>query len=297
MRQLPSLSALLAFEAAARHVSFQAAAHELHLTPSAVSHQVRNLETWFGRRLFVRATRRLALTEEGQRLLADLAPALDSIHDACAALRPPQRRSQLAVHCAPSFAAKWLGPRLPQFMQAHPSCPIRLSSSPDPIQLALRPDIDVHIAYGTPPQAPGIVAEGLGAEVTAPLASPALLAGAPDTLRERLQDAVHIESQLNPVRWADWCRLNGLRPSRRPSPSFDRGSLAVAAAVDGLGVALETRRFAEQELERGQLVALLGPEWQTVERTLHYLCYREADRHDAHLSVFVRWIKAELGLT
>lgn len=294
MRQLPPMSAVIAFEAAARHVSFQAAARELHLTPSAVSHQVKNLETWCRSRLFVRAPRRLSLTEDGRRLLAELAPALDAVHEAFAVLRPVAGRSHLAVHCTPSFAAKWLGPRLPQFMQAHPSPAIRLSSGPDPVDFARRADVDVNIAYGVPPDLPGVVVEDLGPEVTAPLCSPRLLPPGGVWTPDRLKDAVLIESSLNPVRWTDWARLNGVKLGERPRPAFDRGSLAVAAAVDGLGIALESLRFAEAELQRGELVALTGPGFQSIERPLHYLCYRESDLGQAALRVFVHWLKGEL---
>jgi len=142
---------------------------------------------------------------------------------------------------------------------------------------------------------PGILVEDLGLEITAPLCAPRLLEAGPDAWRRRFEEVVCIESQLNPVRWADWCKLNGLRPSVRPSPSFDRGSLAVAAAVDGLGVALETLRFAEAELARGELVALVEPEWTSVQRRLHFLCYRESEKNQPDLKTFVQWLKRELG--
>ena len=120
MRRLPSFFSLRAFEAAARLGGFTQAGEALHLTPSAISHQVRALETWFGRALFTRSVRKVTLTADGQRLLEQLSQAFDQIEDACAQLRPPEAGSELAVHCSPSFAAKWLGPRLPQFMAAHP---------------------------------------------------------------------------------------------------------------------------------------------------------------------------------
>lgn len=296
MRHLPPMSAVIAFEAAARHVSFLAAAQELHLTPSAVSHQVKNLEIWCGRRLFVRYPRRLLLTEDGRRLLQDLGPALDVIHAAFGAMRPVDRRSHLAVHCSPSFAAKWLGPRLPRFMTAHPSPAIRLSSGPEPVDLAKHPAIDVHIAYGHTPDGPGIVVEDLGLEDTVPLCSPQLLAQVGSVTPEALRELVLIESSLNPVRWPDWARLHGVRLQDRPRPAFDRGSLAIAAAVDGLGVALETLRFAESELAKGELVALKGQGFEAVSRPLHYLCYRESDLANPALRVFVGWLKHQLGL-
>ena len=294
MRRLPPLASVVAFEAAARHESFLAASAELSLTPSAISHQVRNLETWLGRRLFIRATRRLSLTDDGRHLLADLTPALNSIDEACALLRPRSQRCQLAVHCAPSFATKWLGPRLVGFMKAHPSLTIRLSSGAEPVNLVKNTSIDVLIAYGTAPIEKGVVVESLGMEKTTPLCSPRLLRAGRRISGEELLGMVLIESQLNPVRWDDWCKRNGLKMPRGERPSFDRGSLAVAAAVDGMGVALETQRFAEAELARGELVAIIGPGLRAIRRPMHYLCYRSSGEAPQGLTTFATWLKQEL---
>ncbi len=290
MRRLPSFFALRAFEAAARLGGFKQAGYELHLTPSAISHQVRALERWFGRALFLREVRKVTLTADGQRLLDGLGPAFDSIEDACDALRPVEMRSELAVHCSPSFAAKWLGPRLPQFMAAHPAIVIRLSSSAEPVDLSKATDIDIDIAYGEPPARHNVVVEPLGLETTAPMCSPRLLAGrslqAPgDLLRLTL-----IDSKVNPVQWADWCALNELQLPAGARPSFDRGSMAIAAAADGMGVALETTRFAEQELERGDLVALDGAAFRRIERITHFICYRKASSDNPNLRAFRDWV-------
>ncbi|MGH1571275.1 LysR family transcriptional regulator [Methylobacterium sp. P31] len=149
MRRIPSFPALRAFEAAARLGSFARASAELHLTPSAVSHQIRALERWFGQPLFRRANRQATLTADGQRLLSGLTDAFDAIEAVCAELSPPPP-SSLAVHCTPSFAAKWLGPRLPAFLETHPGIAIRLSTSADPVDLGRREEIDMLIAYGRP---------------------------------------------------------------------------------------------------------------------------------------------------
>lgn len=295
MRQLPPLASIVAFEAAARHESFLEASVELNLTPSAISHQVRNLETWFGRRLFIRAPRRLSLTDDGRRLLEEVSPALDAIDGACAVMRPKPRRSQLAVHCSPSFATKWLGPRLPRFMKAHPTVAIRLSSSAAPANLARDTSIDVGIAYGAPPSEKGVVVEPLGVETTAPMCSPKLLPKRRRVKAEDLLRLVLIESQLNPVSWADWCKHNGLRLPRQQRPSFDRGALAVAAAVDGMGVTLESERFAEAELARGELVAIVGPGLRPIEQPMHFLFYRASEESSIELSTFAAWLRRELG--
>lgn len=293
VRRLPSLPALRAFEAAARLGSFAAAAEELKLTPSAISHQVRALEAWFDRPLFLRTTRRVELTDEGRRLLGDLTQAFDLIHDSCAALRAPSQRRELAVHCAPSFAAKWLSPRLAAFLQAHPAITPRLTSDAEPPDLRRNAALDVAITYGRPPERAGVEVEALGLERTVPMCAPRRVPAEPGpaaVLRLPL-----IESKLNPVHWADWCRLNRLRLPDAARPSFDRGSLAIAAAVDGVGVALETTRFAEAELARGELVLLDGPGFRQIERETHFLCWRRADRQRPALLAFREWLAQQLA--
>ncbi len=294
MRRLPSFFALRAFEAAARLGGFTQAGEELHLTPSAISHQVRALETWFGRALFTRGVRKVTLTIDGQRLLDQLGPAFDQIEDACAALRPPESRSELAVHCSPSFAAKWLGPRLPQFMAAHPSIVIRMSSSAEPADLAKSTDIDIDIAYGAPPPHGNVVVEALGLEATVPMCSPRLLDSSSVTVPADLLQFTLIDSKVNPVQWADWCKLNDLKLPAGARPSFDRGSMAIAAAADGMGIALETTRFAGQELARGDLVILDGASFRRIERVTHFICYRKSAIDNQRLMAFCDWMKAQL---
>ncbi|MGJ7580154.1 LysR substrate-binding domain-containing protein [Variovorax sp. RHLX14] len=294
MRRLPSFFGLRAFEAAARLGGFKQAGDELHLTPSAISHQVRALETWFGRALFVREVRKVTLTADGQRLLDRLSPAFDQIEEACTELRPPESRSELAVHCSPSFASTWLGPRLPQFMAAHPSIVIRLSSSAEPVDLPKATDIDVDIAYGPPPSRQNVIVEPLGLEPTVPMCSPRLLEGRSLRTPADLLSFTLIDSKVNPVRWADWCNLNGLRLPVGARPSFDRGSMAIAAAADGMGIALETTRFAEQEIERGELVVLEGDSFRRIEQVMHFLCYRKAAVDNEKLMAFRGWMQAQL---
>ncbi len=295
MRRLPSFFALRAFEAAARLGSFAAAAAELSLTPSAISHQVRALEGWFDRPLFVRSVRQLTLTADGSRLLRSLGAAFDLIEEGCAALRPAAQRRELAVHCAPSFATKWLGPRLTDFMRAHPAITIRMSSGAEPIDLHKHGEIDLAITYGPPARQSGVTVESLGVEATVPLVAPALLPASSALTPRDVTRLKLIESKLNPMQWPDWCRLNGVRLPDTPRPSFDRGSLAVAAAVDGLGVALETTRFAEAELASGALLQIDGPAFQRIVRDTHFLCYREAGVDNAQLQAFRQWLQAQIA--
>lgn len=295
MRSIPSFSALRAFEAAARLGGFALAARELHLTPSAVSHQVKSLEQYFGRQLFVRRHRQVTLTRQGSRLLEGLNDAFDTIEVACAALRAPPSVSSLAVHCTPSFASKWLGPRLPDFMQRFTGIQLQLSSSADPIDLLRRSDLDMVVAYGTPLRQSGIEVVPLGTERICVLAAPAqaaALKAADDVDAWRRVNL--IDSILSPVRWDDWLVAHDIAAGTASSrTAFDRGALSISAAAQGLGLALETTRFAEAELQRGELEELAIAGTTAFEREVHFLCYRENDKEDHKIKAFRTWLLAE----
>ncbi len=298
MRQIPSFLALRAFEAAARLESFVLASEELHLTPSAISHQVRALEEHFGRLLFVRRNRQVELTPEGGSLLRRLTPALDALEAACAETGRAPPAQTLCVHCAPSFASKWLGPRLPLFMRRHPGIAIRLSASAEPIDLARQEGLDLVIAYGTVAPRRGVVVEALGVEQVAALAAPDLARQCEPLDPAALLRLTLIESAVSPVRWGEWFDLNGLAPpaaAPAPRPSFDRAALAVSAAVQGLGVVLESTRFAQEEIARGELVLLGGRAVRPVPRELHFLCFRAAQRDLPKVLAFRGWLLETLG--
>lgn len=295
MQRTPSLHALRAFEAAARLGSFARASKELHLTPSAISHQVRALEQHFARPLFMRANRQVILTPDGERLLAGLSQAFGTIQDVCAELSPRPRSQDLSVHCTPSFAAKWLGPRLPRFMVEHANINLRLSSSADLPDLMRHEEIDVAIAYGSAPKVRGVATRSLGQEEIAALCSPEYAAAHRAGEAKDFDRIVLLESSFSPVRWSDWFAHNGLRPSsRRSGPSFDRGSLVVAAAAQGLGVALETTRFAQAELDAGSLVRLGDGRFRSIEREMHFLCYRTRDQNAQKIRRFSDWVLGDV---
>src|SRR5690554_3410277 len=179
-RRLPSLNALRAFEAGARHLSFTRAADELHVTQTAISHQVRQLEAELGFPLFRRSTRRLELTPEGQRLAPAVTQALERIAEAVEALRARRRDNLLRVSMAPAFGTKWLVGRLSRFWLAHPDVELQLNHSPLLTDFT-RDDVDLAIRYGRGPW-PGVVSELLIRLEKVPVCSPALLEG-PHPLR------------------------------------------------------------------------------------------------------------------
>jgi DNA-binding transcriptional LysR family regulator len=293
MRKIPNFILLRAFEAAARLESFTLAAHELHLTPSAISHQVRELEEVFGKPLFRRSHRRVDLTPEGNRLFESLARVLDALEACCAEVNLAPSGQVLSVYCAPSFAAKWLGPRLPDFMKKHPGILIRMTSGAEPMDLTRAREVDVAISYGRALERPGVEVLPLGKEQIAPLCAPSLAIGG-HPWKELIGELTLIDSQLSQVTWRDWFILNKLQLPERPRQSFDRGALAISAAVDGLGVALETTRFAERELARGDLVIAGDSEFQKVTRENHFLSQRTNERHSEKVRQFKQWLLEEV---
>src|SRR5690242_18388248 len=174
-QRLPSLNGLKVFWAAARHGSFAKAADELHVTPSAVSLQVRQLEDELGLKLFDRTARGLALTPSGQRVLPDVASAFERLQQSFAALRDTDRATMLTVSAAPSFASKWLLPRLNRFLATNTEIEVSLKAT---VELAdfERSEADLGIRYGRG-HYPGLVTELLMREMVFPVCNPDLLAG------------------------------------------------------------------------------------------------------------------------
>ena len=299
MRKIPNYFALRAFEAAARFQSFRMGAEELSLTPSAISHQVRELEEHFGIPLFVRSNRRVETTAEGRRLFESLTRIFDALEASCNEVGLGAGSQVLTVHCAPSLAVKWLGPRLPKFMQAHPNITIRLSSGPEPIDLTRVREIDVAISYGAAREGSGIRVVPLGPERIVPLCSPMLLeAGTAPASQPALQIAALplIDSQLSRVSWPDWFSLNGLTLPPIARTSFDRAALAISAAADGMGVALESVRLAEREIARGALVEIGHDTFVPLERDTHFLSYRMQQGEVDKIVVFSSWLYEQVGL-
>ncbi len=296
MRQIPSFVLLRAFEAAARLQSFTLAAHELHLTPSAISHQIRELEAYFGTKLFERRSRHVEPTVKAQRLLESLGRVFDTIEAACRDVAQGHDTRMLAVHCAPSLAVKWLGPRLPAFMHAHPDITISLSSGAEPVDLSRARELDVFIGYGSVATRPGIVVQALGSERIVPMCSPSLLRG-DEAARSSLLRLPLIDSKLSRVTWSDWFGRNGLTLPARPRLAFDRAALAIAAAADGMGVALESRRLAERELLDGALVEIGAEVFDRLESETHFVCFRSADGKAGNVRLFVDWLLRQAGVS
>ena len=252
--RLPSLLALRAFEAASRHVSFTRAAEELHITQSAVSRHIRNLESDIDAQLFTRKGRAVTLTPEGLRLMTIVGEAFDRMSSGIEEVRRSRLAIKFTVSLLPSLAAKWLAPRIGAFSALHPDIEINIHCSRALVDLE-RDDIDMAIRYG-PGTWPRCDSELLLSERMLPVCSPDVateLGTSPqpeDLLSMRL---LHGD---NPERWQDFFSSQGLADQEIPTgPVISDDNALVQAAIDGQGVILGRSLLISRDLAAGQLVA------------------------------------------
>ena len=286
-----SLSSVKAFESAARHGSFRVAASELNLSPSAISHAILKLEQTLGTNLFERDGRIVRLSPDGESLMLHVGLAFDELRRGMELVsnRGPQL---LRLHSAPSFAAQWLTPRLSRFLSSHPGVEVRLAASTDYARF-VNDEFDADIVYG-PTRAEATVSIPLGTETVTPLCSPEF-AKRIDAIDDLVADIL-IQSDLKRVRWSDWFKANGKEPLIPHGARFDRSFIAIAAACEGLGVALESTRLAEREMKLGRIVAPLAGRAKDVEYIGHYLVFPRYARQRRAVRVFTEWLLNELGL-
>jgi LysR family transcriptional regulator, glycine cleavage system transcriptional activator len=259
--RLPPLNALRTFEAAARHLSFTAAAEELCVTAAAVSHQIRSLEDHLGTELFHRSGRALALTEAGMLLLPDVREAFALLINATRGLRRHAFAGPLTVAVPPSFAAKWLVPRLSRFRARCPDIEVALVSSSELVDFG-REDVDLAIRYGTGVY-PGLHNEVLTATEFFPVCSPKLAQGpppliAPDDLRHvvLLHDEVPSALPMVPS-WETWLKAAGVAGvDATQGPRFNTSFFTLEMALSGMGVALAQSTLVSADLAEGRLIRL-----------------------------------------
>jgi LysR family transcriptional regulator, glycine cleavage system transcriptional activator len=260
---LPPLSALRAFEAAARLMSFSKAADELNVTPAAISHQIHALEQDLGVSLFRRLNRSIELTASARVLLPGLSEAFAGIHASVRRLRAHNDTGTLTVTASPSFAAKWLVLRLHRFQERCPEVDVRISASDEIVDL-IKGDFDVAIRYGSG-RYPGLDVELLLKNEVFPACSPQLLASGPplrtpDDLRHHalIHDQAVERDPLVPT-WPMWLRAAGVQGVPAASGlSFSAGHLALDAAIAGRGVVLAYSTIAAADLAAGRLVRLFS---------------------------------------
>jgi LysR family glycine cleavage system transcriptional activator len=290
---MPPLKALLAFSTAARHGSFSQAADELAVTPSAISHHVQQLEEFLSVRLFQRHAGRAVLTSAGRTYAREVETAFETIANATDLVSPQFQRGHLVIASSPSFAAKWLQPRFPDFLEAYPDIKLRLStlSDRDDLETSL---FDIAIVYGTRPETRKPV-EPLLTERLRPLCSPALATEAGLRCPADLAQATLIHS-ANALTWTDYFRQIGAAGLRSEKEIWlDRSAMALDAAVAGLGVVLESDLLASEELRIGKLIAPFGDTDFAVATTTYHLVRSTSRRNSAKIAVFATWLRAELG--
>ncbi|NEY92221.1 transcriptional regulator GcvA [Tabrizicola oligotrophica] len=289
LARLPSLNGLRAFEVAARHLNFRLAAEELGVTQGAVAQQVRNLEAQLGLQLFHRQSRSLFLTEAGRGYVTNIRKAFDLIAEATRVLRPEP--AHLTISVAPTFAAKWLIPRLPDFTDAHPDIDLRIVAS-DRISNFQTDAVDLAVRLGRPPFGPGLVAEHLFDQVVIAVASPAALqrlgpASAPCDLLglALLHDAHDLWPQA----------LDLIFPDGAPAPAknirFNQTSLAIEAAMAGQGIALTPQFYVSQDLAAGKLVACFDLELRT--GADFYVVAPRKVRNVPHVTAVRDWLRVQ----
>ena len=294
-RRLPPLNALRAFEAAARHLNFSRAADELSVTPGAVSQQIQNLEDYVGAALFKRTPKGLLLTDAAQTALPALREAFDRLAEAASLLTAAVDGRRLTLTAPPSFAAKWLVPRLGAFERVHPQVDVWLSAAIELVDLTAG-EVDIAIRYGAG-RYPGLEVKRLFSETVIPVASPDHLAehalNTPADLPNHilLHDGSPDLDDSCPD-WSMWLAARGLKGiDGMRGPRFNQSSLVIEAAVNGRGVALAKRTLAAADLEAGRLVAPL--QIATAVDFAYYLVHPKAKGRLPQVKAFVSWIEAQ----
>jgi LysR family glycine cleavage system transcriptional activator len=295
--RLPSLDLLKGFEASARLLSFTRAGEELHLTQSAVSRQIIELESQLGVPLFQRKHRALALTEAGQQLYPAAAQVLATMRAATDRLRSLSGRRALSVTTTHSFAALWLIPRLAAFSRAHPSIDVRITAD-SRMQDLERDGVDVAIRY-SPPALAGARAMRLFGETVFPVCSPALARDPKRPLKEVDDLRRHTMLQIDDpdgmypwLSWASWLEVagaSGLRPANRLM--FTGYEQIVQAAIAGHGVALGRTPLVRDAMRAGQLIAPFKLKGDST-RAFFAIAAPTAQPR-AEVGAFLEWLKDE----
>ena len=295
---LPPLNALRAFEVIARHLSFSRAAAELHVTPAALSHQIRGLEEQLGTSLFHRRTRAIELTESGRLLYPGLHAGFESVREAVARLGRTRTDRVLVISATPGLTAKWLVPRLWRFLSAHPGIDARISAS---LGLAdfVTDDVDVAIRLGNGVH-PELHVERLFDDAVLPVCSPRLVEAGLRQIGDLARfTLIHYDVALAahaPPLWPDWLKVAGAKdvdPER--GLRFNVVDHALDAAVAGAGVSLSFKLIASDDVHSGRLVIPFGPELP-LHYAYHFVCPKEHEMRPT-VRAFRDWLVAEIAET
>ncbi len=290
-RKLPPFPAIRAFEAAARLGSFKEAAGELCVTASAISHQVRVLETFLGRAMFERGPRLVELTADGRLYLQQIGPVLDQLDASTRLIAGETCAGPLHLQMTEGFMKRWLMPRLKRFMERYPDLEIRMERwMPPTVFEGGRPDVIIH--WGDEP-VPGVDIKPLLSSTRVPLCSPEFLKANPDLSRpEALLTKTLLRDETDDG-WAEWFGLIGrARDCPAGGPVFAHCELSMTAAENGLGVVLGYKDMIGKTLRDGSLVVACDLEAPT--RTIYSIACKTARAHEAKIVAFRDWVFEEV---
>lgn len=287
------LRAIVVFHAVARSGSLSKAAAELFVTPSAVSQQIQALEVHLGTTLLTKAGRGVVLTEAGERYFELIGDQVEHIAQATQRIRGFKQRSSLTVRATPTLATKWLLPRLKGFLEANPDVELRLNGTTEPTDFS-RETVDVEIRHGEG-RWPGMFVEGLAEEAFLPVCSPSYCAKASIDAAEVAQYRL-IHSIKAQVQWPQWFSLAGSPPAldwRRIL--FDRSHMAIDAASDGFGLALESTLMMWREIHDGRLICpVRNP--PRISLTTQWIVCPFDHLQKPKVRLFLDWLRAERAL-
>lgn len=297
-RSLLPLNALRAFDAAARHMSFKQAADDLSVTPAAISQQIRSLEDFLGVELFRRTNRALILTEAAQLSLLPLKEGFERMEAAVDILTDSKSSNVLKVSVSPSFASKWLVPRLASYYARRPDAIVKISATMQVTDFQAD-DMDIAIRYGLG-NYEGLHSEEILRETVFPVCAPTLLDGeadAPCAVVEHTlihdDSTVEDESSMN---WAMWLKAAGVKvPDGMPALHFNTHALAIEAAVAGRGIALARSAIAAEDLKAGRLIKPFGEE-VPINFAHHIVCPKEK-LNSERVQDFIEWLWEEVEKT
>lgn len=294
---LPPLQPLVAFEAVARHLSFSRAAAELCVTQSAVSHQIRHLESHFGIKLFDRLNPGIALTEDGRALLPEVREALLRLGAVAERLRRRARAGVLAVAAPPGIATWWLVPRLGRFSARHPEIEVRIAAMDEKVDFE-RDRIDVSLFLARPDAVPdGPTSCKLLREKVFPVCSPALAARLKSPADLAGVPLLHEDQRYTPeLDWRLWVRALGVDGKVDPArgPHFSHFALVMRAAMEGMGVALGRAPMVDDELAAGRLIRPFGSAMIPASR-LYAARWAAGAENDLRVIAFRDWLREESG--
>lgn len=294
--RLPPLTALRAFEAAARHMSFAKAAAELNVTPAALSYQIKALEADLGIPVFRRLNRAVELTEAGRALAPGTTDAFATLSTAWRNTKRLNDSGVLTITAGPAFTSKWLAPRLYKFAQDHPEIELRFNAG---LKIADfdRDEVDVAIRFGRD-VAEGLFAEPLGVEWLTPMMTPEMAKAMKSPQDLGNATLIHDDSiafMKMKWDWTSWCSVAGVKADTEHGLRFSHADHALDAAMSGAGVVLGRITLATRALEAGQLVApfALG---LIADAQFRIVC-PHGHENRPHIKVFRDWVKHEVAMS